>query len=246
MSVLLVERSGALLRLRLNRPDRSNALDAELVEALLSALEGAATDGVRLVVFEASGARFCTGFDLSGLDEQSDGDLALRFLRLQALLEEVQYAPYLTVATAEGAAYGAGADLFCACRWRIAAPEALFCMPGLKFGVVLGTRMLVQRIGAHAAYGVLSTSAVFDADEALANGFVTEVTEPERWPQRIAQAANEAQKLAPDAAAALCSATTYDTRIEDRAALAQSVSRRDFGARLRRYRNQVMARPPKD
>ncbi|MCR2153265.1 hypothetical protein NSX49_23710, partial [Salmonella enterica] len=74
------------------------------------------------------------------LDAQSEGDLLLRFVRIETLLQRVAASPCLTVGLAHGRNFGAGVDLFGACKWRVSAPDASFRMPGLKFGLVLGTR----------------------------------------------------------------------------------------------------------
>jgi enoyl-CoA hydratase/carnithine racemase len=121
---LVVEREGAVVRLRLNRSWRGNALKASLVDRLIDAIEDASPTDTRLLVIEGGGANFCSGFDLGGIEDLSDGDLALRFLGVELLLQKVYHAPMRTIAFAQGRAFGAGADLFCACSVRIAAPSA--------------------------------------------------------------------------------------------------------------------------
>ena len=66
MTVLLIERDGPLTRLALNRPEKANALDAALVDALLGATTTAAHDGTRLLVIEGHGRNLSAGFDFSG------------------------------------------------------------------------------------------------------------------------------------------------------------------------------------
>jgi len=77
------------------------------------------------------------------------------------------------MAIAHGRNFGAGADLFVACDVRVAAPGTTFRMPGLRFGLQLGTRRLAQRIGNEAARGVLAESRTLDADAALELGFAS-------------------------------------------------------------------------
>ncbi|MEQ1714110.1 MAG: enoyl-CoA hydratase/isomerase family protein, partial [Hyphomicrobium sp.] len=136
---LIVARSGHRTMLTLNRPERVNALDAALVEALLAALASAARDGTRIVVFRGAGKGFSAGFDFSGLDAQSDGDLVLRFIRLEQMLQAVWSAPFVTMAIAHGPCFGAAADLVAASTIRIASDDTGFRMPGLRFGIALGT-----------------------------------------------------------------------------------------------------------
>ena len=95
MSDELIRRhDGHLTRLTLNRPGKANALSALLVEALIDAVEYAATDGTRLLVLEGTGNQFCAGFDFSGYQDQSEGDLALRFIRIEMLLQALHRAPF--------------------------------------------------------------------------------------------------------------------------------------------------------
>jgi len=148
---LLRKHEGHVTRLTLNRPQKANALSGALVEALLDAVEYACTDGTRLLVIEAAGDHFCAGFDFTGYQDASEGDLALRFIRIETLLQEIHHAPFETLAFAHGRNFGAGADLVAACSQRIAAPGSTFRMPGLRFGVVLGTRRLAARVGADRA-----------------------------------------------------------------------------------------------
>lgn len=233
---LLRSHDGHVTRLTLNRPQKANALSASLVEALLDAVEYAATDGTRLLILDGVGPHFCAGFDFTDVQAQSEGDLALRFIRIETLLQALYHAPHETLALAHGRVFGAGADLVASCGLRVAEPGTTFRMPGLRFGVVLGTRRLVQRIGADRARDILSHSRSFDADTALGNGFLTHVAPREDWPALIAGATAAADTLTPAAAAALHRRTVVDSRAEDMAELSRSVSTPGLKERIRRYR----------
>ena len=67
MPVVTVGRAGDTTRITLSRAEKANALDAEMVEALLDAVSAAATDGTRFLILDAEGRHFCAGFDLSDL-----------------------------------------------------------------------------------------------------------------------------------------------------------------------------------
>src|SRR5512143_1710364 len=137
--MLRSDRVGAVRTLDLDRPDKMNALNAPLVDELLHAVTAAYDDGTRAMVLRGSGRNFSAGFDLSDVESASEGDLLLRFVRLEQLLQAVYHAPFETIALVHGRNFGAGVDLVCACARRIADPDATFRMPGLKFGLVLGT-----------------------------------------------------------------------------------------------------------
>lgn len=221
---LLIERDGGVTTLVLNRPEKRNALSAELVEAMIAAIAAARDDGTRLLVIRGAGAGFSGGFDFGNLDEHGDGDLALRFIRLELLLQDIWHAPFATMALAHGACYGAAADIVASCHRRIAAPGTTFRMPGLAFGISLGTRRLAAVVGADAARGLLETSAVFGEDEALACRFLTDISEEDGWPDAVSQAAAAAQALPHSSQRLLQSQTVEDLRSQDLAVLARSVA----------------------
>ena len=166
--------SDGIAIIELNRPQRGNALSSELVEAALDAVQSACRDqSVHTLMFSGAGRHFCTGFDLDGLESQSDGDLLLRFARIEALLDAVWRAPVRTVAIAQGRTWGAGADLFAACDLRIAVTGASFRFPGAGFGIVLGTRRLAERVGTERARAWVSDGATVEAEQALACGLAS-------------------------------------------------------------------------
>jgi enoyl-CoA hydratase/carnithine racemase len=233
---LIVHREGVVTRLTLNRPAKANALSATLVEALLEATLASFHDGTRLLVLDGKGAHFCAGFDFTDYARQSDGDLALRFIRIETLLQTLFHAPIETLALAHGRIFGAGADLVAACSRRVAAPNTSFRMPGLSFGLVLGARRLRDRIGEHAARNILGASRTFEAEEALGNGFVTRIAVQSEWAALLNASAREAQTLSPEALSNLGLALTSDTREADMAALVRSASAPGLGERIRVYR----------
>lgn len=129
---------GPAWTLTLDRPHRANALSADLVQALHGALDAAESARPEAVVLRGNRRHFAAGFDLGGLEEETDASLALRFLRIGLLLERLVAAPFRTVAVVEGAAVGAGADLVLACDHRLVDPAVSLRFPGSAFGVALG------------------------------------------------------------------------------------------------------------
>ena len=230
--VLCSQSEGRVLTLTLNRPEKRNALSAELVEALIRALDEAAEQGMRLVVIRSEGPAFCAGFDFSGLESQSDGDLVLRFIRIEMLLQRVYHAPFATLGLAHGACYGAGADLLCACTQRIAAKHTKFLMPGLRFGIALGIGRLVETVGADEARALLETSPVFESQEALDRGFLNEVAGTETWPYIVARAAEAATELPDCGHRQLQSLTKRERSDGDLSALVRSASQPGLKTRI--------------
>ncbi|MBB6308845.1 enoyl-CoA hydratase/isomerase family protein [Xanthobacter tagetidis] len=238
-SELIVEREGPVTRLQLNRPARGNALSAGLVLNLRDAVADAARDGTRLLVLTGGGASFCSGFDLGGLDRQSDGDLALRFLQAEEMLQAVHHFPGETLALAHGRVFGAGADLFGACARRIAAPGTTFRFPGVRFGVVLGTRRLGAIVGLQAARRLILDGIELDADTAIANGFASEIAAPAAWPERQSAIFANLGLLAPQTHEAISRCLRPDTRAQDMADLAASVARPGLKQRIETYKSAI-------
>lgn len=233
---LIRKHEGHVTHLTLNRPHKANALSASLVEALLNAVEYAYTDGTRLLILDGAGTNFCAGFDFTEYQTQSEGDLALRFIRIETLLQQIHHAPFETLVFAHGRNFGAGADLVVGGAIRVAAPGTTFHMPGLRFGVVLGTRRLVHRVGADHARSVLAASRTFDASEALGMNFLTRIAAQTDWPALAATVRADCELLTPGAGAALHRQTVIDSRAEDMATLANSVSVPGLKERIRLFR----------
>jgi len=154
---------GPVWTVTLDRPQQANALSAELVEALHGVLDEAELARPLALVLRGNARHFAAGFDLSGLSTETDASLAHRFLRIGLLLERLGAAPYLTIAVAEGAAVGAGADLVLACDARLVAPGVELRFPGSAFGVVLG----VARRALLADYDGLVTGTPDELDDLL-------------------------------------------------------------------------------
>lgn len=233
---VLVARDRGIARITLNRPEKANALDGPTVERLLDAVEAACRDGSRMLVLAGAGQHFCAGFDFTGIEAQSEGDLLLRFVRIEQVLQALWHAPIPTVALVQGGAFGAGADLVCACEQRIGAPGSRFRMPGLKFGLALGTRRLAERIGRKYARLVLGASAVFDADEALKMRFLDSVAPVAAWDELLQTLFEAATALAPDARERLARLTAPDTRDADLAELVRSAARPGLKIRIQEFR----------
>ena len=232
--MLIVAREAGVATLTLDRPERGNALGPALVEALIAEVTRAVQDGaVHTLVLRGAGKHFCTGLDLSGLENLSDGDLLLRLVRIEALLAMLWHAPLRSVAVAQGRAWGAGADLFAVCEHRVAAPDTVFRFPGAQFGIVLGTRRLAERIGVDAARRLVLEGGELDAAQAHAAGLVG-------W---VGSLPAMAEPLVPGPTAqAIRAASRADLRDADLAALVRSAAVPGLAQRISHYRERQLAR----
>lgn len=234
--IVQIQQEGPLCRLTLNRPDRGNALGPAVVDALDAALTQAIQAGTRLLVLQGAGRNFCTGFDLSGLEQLTDAILLDRFIRVELLLQRFHTAPLTTMAIARGRAYGAGADLFAACDRRIAEHTARFAFPGSAFGLVLGTERLATRIGETGARIMLLDGHELPATRALALGLATTAVDETEIEPLITAATTAATRLDPATVALLHAATRSSNGDAALAALVRSAARPGLHARITAYR----------
>jgi enoyl-CoA hydratase/carnithine racemase len=237
--ILKAEQQDGLLQLTLNRPDSANALNPELTEALIEAITGA--EDVRLCALRGEGRNFCAGFDLSELEDLSDGDLLWRFLRIETMLQAVHHAPFPVVAFAQGQLVGAGADLFAACWRRVAAPDARLRMPGWNFELALGTRRLANLIGQDAARDLLIDTKALSAEESLACGLATDLAPQEDWPALTDSLQQRASALSSTAVEHMLRLTARDSRSDDIAAIVATAGRPGLKQRIMAYRDRVTA-----
>ena len=94
--VLRIDRQGPRHVLTLARPEKMNALSADLVEALIAALDEAEAQRAKVIVLQGEGKNFSAGFDFGDWQSQSEGDLLLRFVRIETLLQRLAASPCLT------------------------------------------------------------------------------------------------------------------------------------------------------
>jgi len=232
--MLLAHTQAGVATLTLARPERGNALAADLVEALIAHTQAALADtAVHSLVLRAQGRHFCTGLDLPDLDTSTDADLLHRLVRIETLLALLWMASIRTVAVAQGRTWGAGADLFAVCEQRIAAADCTFRFPGAQFGIVLGTRRLAERVGADQARALTAGGRQLDAEQALQCGLATPGAEDCAAPQ-VDRAT----------AAALRAATRADHRDADLAELVRSAAEPGLVQRIASYRARLLAAQP--
>ena len=185
-----VAQEDSVRTIRLNRPERRNAMTPEMQLELIAALDAAGTSDCRVVVLEGAGETFCSGLDLSVL-ENSRGrtsdeyrEDAMRTARLFRYLYDL---PKATIAAVHGAAVAGGAGLATICDFTLAVPSAKFGFTEARIGFVpaLVSAYLRLQIGDKAARDILLTGRLFDATEAQRLGLVTAVVAPEELANRV-------------------------------------------------------------
>lgn len=185
--VVELERSPeGVLTLRLNRPERRNAINEALVHAWADALEDARTDEeVRVIVVTGAGSAFCAGGDFTAIEQGRDAVAQKAFLfehvfRVAKVLQDVDKP---VIAMINGPAMGAGLDMALLCDLRFAAEDAKLGEAYIKVGVTAGDGgawLLPRLVGVGTALDLLWTGRTVSGQEALSIGLVDRVFPSER------------------------------------------------------------------
>jgi enoyl-CoA hydratase len=166
--VIRSSRRGAVALVTIDRPDRRNAVNAEMCEQLTEAVREALAADARALVLTGAGGHFCAGADLSGVE--GDHFRAVLGVALRALCD----APIATIAAVGGVALGAGTQLAVSCDLRVAAPDARFGVPAAKLGLMVDhwtVRRLTRMAGEATARAMLLAAEEVTGDAAVRTGF---------------------------------------------------------------------------
>jgi enoyl-CoA hydratase/carnithine racemase len=238
MALLRTEDRGAVRHLVLDRPDKRNALNGELIRELGAGIEAAAGDDeVRVVVVRGNGAMFSSGMDVGDLRALSEDPGRLRGYRRAILawwnlLEEM---PKPTICQIHGAALGGAFELALACDFRTMAEDAVAGIMEVRIGLlpdVGGCSRLPAVVGLGNAKELIMTGKVIDGREAHRIGFANRIAPAGALDQATEALANELLACAPravglakrvmDAAAKPALAVTLEQEVAAQETLAAS------------------------
>ncbi len=168
-SLSVTDRDGGVRVVTLSNPERRNAIDAKALDTLATLLEDHA---VRAWVFRGEGEVFSSGYDLTSLSPPRE---RLPDERLGEVLDLLSHHPAPSIALVTGAAIGAGCELAVACDFRVGSPQASFCLPPARIGVVYarkGLARVVSRVGEGFARYLFLTGRRVAAPLAYARGLL--------------------------------------------------------------------------
>jgi len=201
---LQIEQDGAVATLTLNRPDKLNALSAQLIADLSEAFRAFVAKPPRVVIVTGSGKAFCAGADIEEMRGMSTIE-AKRYAEaghaLGAMIEE---APFPVIAAVNGFALGGGCELALACDFIYASDNAKFGQPEVNLGVIPGfggTQRLARRVGIGPARELIYTGEIIGADKALAIGLANAVLAKDELLPRVQKLATDIAGKAPLAVA---------------------------------------------
>ena len=178
-SHLLLERRARYALLSINRPDKLNALNDEVLEELAAVIRETVEDsGIQGLIVTGAGRAFVAGADISQLATQNAVTGKARAERGQEVFRAFESCRKPIIAAVNGFALGGGCELALACHLRIASESAQFGQPEVKLGITPGyggTQRLPRLVGRARALELLLTGDRIDASEALRIGLVNKV-----------------------------------------------------------------------
>lgn len=199
--------------LQLNRPEKHNALNAEMIAELRQAAAAIAEDArIRAVVLGGVGKSFCAGGDLTWMQAQAEKDRAGKIREsseLALMLRELDTLPKPVIGAVGGNAFGGGIGMMAVCDIVVAVGGAKFALTETKLGLIPATigPYVVRRLGEGKARTVFMGGRVFDAEAGAKLGLIDEVTSPDDLAMTVRDYAENFLNCAPGAVAdakALC------------------------------------------
>ena len=185
---LILESSGEIATITLNRPEKRNAITTQMIDELLAAFTHIETNPARVVVLTGAGQAFCSGMDLDALKAlagQSPAEQLEDSRRLARLCRRIWSFPKPTIAAVNGHAIAGGCGLATLCDFTISTQDAKFGYPEVRIGFLpaVVSIFLVRQVGEKQARDLLLTGKTIDAAEAYRLGLVTQIVPAERLVQ---------------------------------------------------------------
>jgi len=166
--------------LTLSRPEKRNAISAQMITDLLGALDHIEASPARVVILTGSGKAFCAGMDLEGLRaiaRQSAGEHLEDSRRMAKMFHRIYSFPKAIICAVNGAAIAGGCGIATLGDFTLAVPEAKFGYTEVRIGFVpaLVSVFLCRQIGEKRARDLLMSGRIIEADEAWRMGLVSEI-----------------------------------------------------------------------
>ncbi len=202
ISMLDFEIRDLLAFVRLNRPDKLNALSKEMMLELVRILALINSDEkIRAVILTGAGERaFCAGTDIEELANLDEAEALEASRRGQEVCDAIEQCRAPVIAAVRGIAAGGGCEIAIACHLRVAADDARFSLPEVKIGMIPaygGTQRLGRLIGEGRALEMMLTGKPVAAHDALRFGLVNRLTTPSELLSEAESLAREIAALAP-------------------------------------------------
>jgi methylglutaconyl-CoA hydratase len=192
---LILEFSGELAKLTLNRPDKLNAISSKMLAEMQSALDAIEKSHARVAILTGAGRAFCAGMDLemlSAIASQSAAENMEDSRRMARMFRRIWSFSKPLIAAVNGAALAGGCGIATLCDFTIAVPQAKFGYTEVKIGFLpaIVSVFLTRQIGDKHARDLLLTGRMVEALEAKSLGLITEILPPEDLHNRAVEIAD--------------------------------------------------------
>src|ERR1700732_4503694 len=201
-STLILEFCGEIAKVTLNRPDKRNAINPQMIAELQTSLDTIEKSHSRVVIVTGAGKAFCAGMDLdmlAAITKQSPAENQEDARRIAKLLRRIWSFPRPLIAAVNGAAYAGGCGIATLCDFTLAAPEAKFGYTEVKIGFLpaIVSVFLSRQVGEKRTRDLLLTGRTMEASEAKEMGLVNEIVPAENLMQRVQELAETLIAISP-------------------------------------------------
>jgi enoyl-CoA hydratase len=188
---------GKVAVITLNNPESANRLTVDDLETLQAHISNVnKTSEISVLVLKSTGKYFCSGFDITSLDESAKE----KSLMFEVVVNAVEDCRPITIASVQGGVYGGATDLVLACDFRVGSQSADILMPAAKLGIHFYQRGLmryVSRLGVDTAKRLLLTAEKIESAEMKEIGFLTELVPHEDLDQAVKALTEQLMLMAP-------------------------------------------------
>lgn len=197
---ILVEKKGRIGILTVNRPNKSNALNTQVIEEIASAFENFESDpDIKVIIITGAGDKaFIAGADISEMQDMTPLQAEEFAWKGQKALEAMEKSDKIVIAAINGYALGGGLELSMACDVRIASATTKMGQPEITIGVIpgwAGTQRLTRLVGKTKAKELVLTGQMITAEEAYRIGLINKVMPPEKLTEEVMKTAETIASL---------------------------------------------------
>ena len=184
-STLLLDLTGHVATITLNRPEKRNAISAVMIAELQTGLDEIEKSHVRVAILTGAGKAFCSGMDLetlAAMAQHSPSENQEDSRRMAKLFRRIWSFPRPLIAAVNGAALAGGCGIATLCDFTLAVPEAKFGYTEVKIGFLpaIVSVFLMRQIGEKRARDLLLTGRIIEASEAKEMGLINEIVPSEK------------------------------------------------------------------
>jgi enoyl-CoA hydratase len=188
---------GSIATIQLNNPESANRLsvaDLEILQEHIVAVNQ--NEAILALVVRSTGKYFCSGFDITSLDESAKE----KSLLFEVVVNALEDCRPITIAALQGGVYGGATDLALACDFRIGTEATEMLMPAAKLGIHFyqrGLERYVSRLGINAAKRLLLSAEKIQAEEMVRIGFLTQLVKNVDLEKTVALLIEQLMTMAP-------------------------------------------------